>query len=101
MERRIELHNKLVAALGSRNVYFQPPPSVRMNYPAIRYSRSNIDNTYSNDEVYGQSFIYEVTVIDEDPDSVVVGAVSKIKGCSHTRSYTADGLNHDVFKIFY
>jgi len=33
--RRIQLHEILCDVLGTRNVYFQPPESVDMNYPAI------------------------------------------------------------------
>ena len=38
MGTRLELQNKLEELLGSRHVYFQPPESVKMEYPAIKYS---------------------------------------------------------------
>ena len=41
---REELHELLVSVLGSRNVYFQPPESIRMQYPAIVYARNNMQN---------------------------------------------------------
>ena len=37
MAPRLDLQKLLVELLGSDNVYFQPPPSVQMNYPAIVY----------------------------------------------------------------
>ena len=51
--------------------------------------------------VYSQKKSYEVTVIDKNPDSMIVDRVSKLPYCSHNRHYTADNLNHDVFIIYY
>lgn len=83
------------------NVYYQPPTSTRMTYPAIRYHRMTIDNEFADDNVYKQSIAYEVTVIDRNPDSSIVFDVSKLPTCRHIRHYAADGLNHDVFIVYY
>lgn len=101
MGTRLELQTMLENVLGSRNVYFQPPASIRMKYPAIVYSRKDIENTFANNGVYLQGMSYELTVIDEDPDSEIVMAVSKLPMCSFDRHYTADNLNHDVFTLFF
>ena len=101
MANSIELQGELEELLGSRNVYFQPPASVRINYPAIVYTRSDIDNTFADDSVYMQSHFYEVTVIDEDPDSKIVEAVSKLPTCRFSRHFTSENLNHDTFIIYY
>lgn len=83
------------------NVYFQPPASKSMRYPAIRYKRERIDNTSANNGVYKQDVAYLVTVIDPDPDSEIVKQVSRLPKCRFNRNYTADNLNHDVFLIYY
>ena len=101
MANRLDLQTELEELLGSRNVYFQPPASVRINYPAIVYTRSDIDNTFADDSVYMQSHFYEVTVIDEDPDSKIVDAVSKLPTCRFSRHVTSENLNHDTFIIYY
>lgn len=101
MDRRIELHEILCEALGSRNVYFQPPTSVQMKYPAIVYSREDIENIFGDNRVYQQSYFYQVTVIDKDPDSKIVHRVSNIPMCIYDRHYVSDNLNHDVFRICY
>ena len=101
MANRLDLQAELEELLGSRNVYFQPPASVRINYPAIVYTRSDIDNTFADDSVYIQSHFYEVTVIDEDPDSKIVDAVSKLPTCRFSRHFTSENLNHDTFIIYY
>lgn len=101
MNRREELHEILCEALGSRNVYFQPPESIKMQYPAIVYSRDDIDNHFANNSVYMQSLAYSVIVIDSDPDSEVVDRVSKLPRCQYDRHYKSDNLNHDIFTIYY
>lgn len=99
MHSRSDLQTILMTICN--NVYYQPPESVRMTYPAIVYERRLIDNIHANDNVYGQKKSYEVTVIDKNPDSMIVDRVSKLPYCSHNRHYTADNLNHDVFIIYY
>lgn len=101
MASRLQLQTELEELLGSRNVYFQPPAPVRMQYPAIVYSRSNIENRHADNNVYMQSCFYEITVIDEDPDSEIVEKVSKLPTCRFDRHYKADNLNHDVFTLYY
>lgn len=101
MANRLELHELLCETLGSRQVYFQPPSSIKMKYPAIIYSRSRIGNEFANDSVYNQTYQYSITVIDEDPDSEIVERVSKLPMCSFDRHYTSDNLNHDTFTIYY
>ena len=101
MASRTDLQVTLERILGSRNVYYQPPASVIISYPAIVYSRKRIDNRYANNGVYSQSRCYEVTVIDKNPDSTIVDRLSKIPTCRHDRNFKSDNLNHDVFTIYY
>lgn len=101
MDRRPNLHTQLVNLLGSRNVYFQPPPSVQMRYPAIIYSRSDIDTKYANNAIYLNDVAYQITVIDSDPDSEIVMKVANLPKCRFNRHYVSDNLNHDVFTIYY
>ena len=101
MGTRLELHEVLCNIIGSRNVYYQPPESIKMNYPAIVYSRNDISNKYGDDIPYMQSVSYQVTVIDKDPDSTIVSDVSKLSYCRFNRHFTSDNLNHDVFTLYY
>ncbi len=101
MASRLELHEKLVEVLGSRYVYFQPPESIKMKYPAIVYERSDIPNKFANDDVYLQTVKYKVTIVDRDPDSEIVSRMSKFKTARFDRHYIVDGLNHDTFTIYY
>lgn len=100
-DSRLKLHTDLLEILGSNNVYFQPPESIKMKYPAIVYSRSDIENRYAGDNVYNQNFKFKVIVVDYEPDSLIVQKMSKFKYASFDRHYVANGLNHDMFTVNY
>ena len=42
MADRLDLQGLLEELLESRNVYYKPPESIKMQYPAIRYSKKKI-----------------------------------------------------------
>lgn len=98
--RRLELHEKLCEILGSRNVYFQPPESVKMKYPAIVYRLYDIDNNHGDNFPYLQFYGYEVTLIHKDPDNTVVEELSKLPSCRFNRFFTSENLNHYVFALY-
>lgn len=99
--RRLELHEILCEILGSRNAYFQPPESIKMNYPAIVYSLDDIENLFADDGVYLSKKRYQVIVIDKDPDSTLIDKVAALPTSQYNRHYTQDNLNHDVFTLYY
>lgn len=101
MSSRTSLQTMLEYLIGNRNVYFDPPSSVKMKYDAIRYHRKGIDNEHANDSVYNQRCRYELVAIYEDPDSELPLKLSKLPMCRHERHYKADNLNHDVFTLYY
>lgn len=101
MGSRLELHELLCDILGSRHVYYQPPESVKMEYPAIVYSRDNIKNEFANNKVYSKQHYYSVIVIDYDPDSEIVEKVASLPSSRFSRHYVSDNLNHDAFSLYF
>jgi len=101
MSSRLELQTLLEELLGSRNVYFQPPESVKMKYPAIVYGLDNIENSFADDVVYSSKKKYLVTVIDDDPDSLIVDKVAALPTCRFNRNFQSDNLNHNVFILYF
>lgn len=104
MKTRMDLQKLLEETIGKRkdgvqNVYFQPPENLKMVYPCIRYSRDTINNEFADNLVYQQNNIYEIVVIDKDPDSEIVRRVSQLPMCTHDRHFKSDNLNHDVFTL--
>ena len=101
MKTRLELQKKLEELLGSRNVYYQPPASVKMEYPAIVYSKNEIESKHANDAVYLKMKRYDVTVIDKRPDNPVIDKLLELPYCSYDRPYVSDNLNHDVLTLYF
>ena len=87
--------------LGSLNVYFQPPESVKLNYPCIVYERSNVRTGSANNHIYLKHEQYTVTYIDEDPDSEIPDKLLELEYCSFDRHFTSDNLNHDVLILYF
>lgn len=79
------------------HVYYQPPESAKIIYPAIIFSKTEIINMHANNRVYRQLKFYQVTVIDEEPESEIVRQVSQIPKCEFDRTYKSENLYHDVF----
>ena len=101
MANRIELQTFLETLLGSRNVYYQSPGNNGMAYPAIKYSKSNIQTTYASDKKYSKMTRYEIIVISRLPDNPVIEKILDLPYSSFDRNYKADGLNHDVITLYW
>lgn len=102
VKTRQTLHNELVKFLGSSNVYFQPPESVKMQYPCIVYNRSSGDTLFADDLPYRFTQSYEVTIIDKNPDSGLPQRLATtFPMIRFNRHYTAENLNHDTFILYY
>lgn len=102
MAERLTLHEELCDVLGSRNVYFQTPESVKMKYDAIRYGLGGKDLVRANNMIYRNTNKYEGVVITRDPDTDIPDKLlARFQMCSFGRPYTADNLNHYPFTLYY
>ena len=101
MANRLDLQSLLEELLGSRNVYYTPPESIKMQYPAIRYSKKKIESVHANDSKYLMRDCYELIVISKNPDDPVIKKLLELPYCSYDRPYVADNLYHDVLTIYY
>lgn len=100
-QKRLLLHDCLKRIVGSDNVYFQPPESKKIDYPCIIYKRSTGDTSFADNNAYRFTKRYQITVIDQDPDSEIVDKVAMMPMCTYDRHYTADNLNHDIFNLYF
>lgn len=99
--RRVELQTLLETILGSRNVYFQPPESLKLKYPCIVYELSGMHNDHADNLKYRFLKQYTVTYIDEDPDSDIPDKLLMIDKCSFSRAFPSDNLNHWSFTLYF
>jgi len=101
VDRRKEFQDLLEAALSGPNVYFEPPPDAIMDYPCIVYERDNASMKSADNVPYMFTQRYQVTLIDRNPDSVVLSKLAAFPLSSFSRHFATSGLNHDVFVIYH
>jgi hypothetical protein len=101
MATRQELNNLLKTLLGSDYVYYSPPETVKMNYPAIKYDLNNHNTKYASNNLYLDRKRYEIIVIDSNPDSIIPEKVGKLPLCTFNRKYKSNNLNHFVYYIYF
>lgn len=97
---RLALQAKLEKLLESRNVYHDPPETIKMQYDAIRYVKTRPDVKYANDKRYKNMDCYEITVIARKANHPVIEKLLDIPYCSYDRHYTAENLHHDVLTLY-
>jgi len=100
MGRREDLQS-LLETMGTSNVYFQPPENLKIQYPAIIYQRNWRATDYANNEPYNHKKRYQVTVIDRNPDSSIPEKIADLPLARFATHFVKDGLNHDVYNIFF
>ena len=101
MASRLELQSKLEELLGSRNVYYNPPTNLRMEYDCIRFHLSTVQSEYANDVKYKNMKRYELMVIARTTDPEIVDRLLELPYCSMGTAYKADNLNHYPFTLYW
>lgn len=100
-KNRLELQTLLEELLGSRNVYFQPPPNVKLKFPCIVYEFTKFQTTKADNGDYLRSKRYDVLLIHNDPDNDIVDKLEDLDYCDLDRSYKSDNLYHYAFTLFF
>lgn len=110
MKTRLDLHETLLDILvglsvrerdGSGHLYFQPPETVKMTYPAIVYTLSGIPIRHADNRPYKHAKQYTITAIDKDPDSKLPERIAEFSTVRFDRFFTSENLNHWVFTIHF
>lgn len=102
MASRLKLQEELENVLGSRNVYFQPPESVKLQYDAIVYSLSNDYVRHADNKPYMVLDRYDITVISKNPDNGIAKRIKEyFKYSSFDRRFITENLYHDTLTIYY
>lgn len=102
MNRRPELTPIFKALLKNENVYFQPPESLKMQFPCIRYKLSDIKTWKANNKLYNHMQCYEVVYITREPDNELVDNILKAFDFIEFSSVmVVDNLYHYRYKLFY
>lgn len=97
--KRIDLHRLLKTICP--NCYYQEPENSKLVYPCIVYELEDMPASYADNLPYHIGHVYQLKVIDPDPESAVREAVAKLPRCRFIRPYEADNLHHYVFRMDY
>lgn len=99
---RMKLHSELKDLLGSKNVYYQPPETVKLSYPCIVYFKDGDSVMHADNKSYIEFNRYTVTHIGHDPDTDICHRMlERFDRCRYDRRFTADNLTHDTFDLYY
>lgn len=102
MASRISLQWELERVLNSKNVYHQPPESLKMKYPCVVYELDTGDTQFADDKPYTFTRRYNLTLMDKDPDCYLIDKLAKhFPTIVFDRHFTSDGLNHYVYKLYW
>lgn len=101
MPNRMKLQEIFRNIIGSNQVYYQAPESIKMQYPAIVYHRKDLHVNHANNRLYSCMTAYEVVLITENPDSEIINRIAELPYCSYDRHYAAENLNHEVFTLYF
>jgi hypothetical protein len=102
MGSRLDLQDKLIELIGNNHVYFQPPESVKLQFPCIIYNLDSGDTQFAMDLPYTFTRRYEIMFITKDPDSELIDKIAKaFPMIRFDRSYCTDNLNHYTYKLYY
>lgn len=101
MGQRLSLHQLLKDALGSSNVYFQPPTTTKIVYPAIVYQLDSEQVEHADNRIYSMYDRYQITLIDPNPDTTVRKKLLEIPLTRFDRFYVSANLNHFAFLTFF
>lgn len=102
MVRRLKLHQVLENVLENKSVYYQPPESLKLQYPCIVYHTDNGNTDFANNMPYVFKRNYNLILIVRDPDSDLVEKLAMaLPGITLDRTYKTEGLNHYVYSLYY
>lgn len=101
MASRPTLQEVLEKIPDVEKAYFNPPESVKMIYPCIRYSLKDIDIKHADNSAYKTINGYELILISRNPSDHIVKEILSLPMCSFDRFYNSDKLYHYIFTLYY
>lgn len=101
MATRLALQKKLEELLGSKNVYYEPPENLKLDYPCFVYMLDDVYRRSADNIGYTIQNRYRITLIDRLPDNPVRDKLLELPRCEFDRPYKSDNLEHYVFTIYW
>lgn len=103
MATRLQLHEELKRVLGSSYVYYQPPETLKLNYPCFVYNSEPGEVRHADNKMYIYDARYSLTYITREADHLdtVKRILRNFELIDHDRTFVNDNLYHEVFDLYY
>ena len=95
---RLEIQAEFESLLGTNHVYFQPPETIKIQYPCIVYSTQTVQVMHADNMPWLHFPEYLVSYIGKDPDDPMIEKLMTIPGFMFDRHYVSDNLHHNVYR---
>lgn len=100
-DRRLKLSHKLHEIFDHPdNIYFDPPESKKLSFPAIVYFRRRVDTVRADNKSYMLYDRYQITFIHKDGDNGFIEKLLELPYCTHDDEFKKNDMYHDVFTIY-
>lgn len=103
MLNRVDIHNKIVAAVSTMNpqptVIFRARPTHNIPIPSIIYDLTGYPLRYANNKPYTFGEIYEIKCLSSLPGLPWSVYIFKMENTQHVRTYTEGSIVYDIFEI--
>lgn len=97
---RLEFHARLAELLPGVTLYFKAPEGPKMSYPCLIYTRRKGHSIRANNNLYGYRHAYTCNLIYKKYDDTTFNTLLNMPYATYDRSYTHDGLFHDIFTVY-
>ena len=102
MDKRLELQYKLEELLGSENVYFQPPETIKLKYPCIIYSLDPTYTAHADNRNYITTNRYHIKHIYKKLSNTLKDEfLNEFMMISHDNAMIADSMYNDDFTLYF
>lgn len=95
------IYNKL-AEIGDSHIYIDPPENILMEYPCTRVRVQGGRARYSDNSTHIFTPSWELIHISYEPDDeFMINIMRAFSRITFQRHYTADGLHHYSYTLYY
>lgn len=97
---RLSLHSELVSLCN--HVYYNPPESLKLEYPCIVYAQEPPDVRKADNKRFIVTNKWQLVVISKDVDYDLAETIAEhFEKCAISRIYKADNLQHWSLTLYY
>lgn len=81
------------------HLYFQPPESVKLEYPCMIYRLRTMTSRKADDKPYYKTIGFDITYVTRSPNSSVPSRMLSEQYMNFDRYYTSENLHHYAYTI--